>query len=151
MFLAAAVFGLLVLVASPKIAAAAQGKLGGLGPLKLGISEQDVLRNFGSTKPGETLEYDDKIHLLGIPFELLVRFENTRVDFYSMFAAVKDVKNQEDCSSIGTHVKSALTKYYIGPPDYSLSEGGRSVSNWLFDNGTVVLRYGISRGPSETH
>jgi hypothetical protein len=78
------VLAALVLSIAGKFAFAAEGKLSGLGPLKLDISKSEISQTFGAAKPGTESAYDKKVKLLGSTFDLLVLSHENKVSAYQL-------------------------------------------------------------------
>jgi hypothetical protein len=129
---------------------AAQGKLEGLGPLKLGISEQEVYRTPGqSSRQRMPLSiYEQKLKILNVIFDLTVVLKDAHVSSYRMrdqFTAGRAAF----CSRFASRVKAVLARQYLGAPDFTLPTGTlgvylgatneESTASWFFDDGRIDL------------
>jgi hypothetical protein len=129
-----------------KFGLAAEGKLQGIGPLKLGISRHEVLQTFGAPKPGTEGFYEKKIKLLSSSFDLLI-LATDRVNGYLLTSRANN-HNAETCLFHSAQIKATLEKSYVGKPDV-VGPGNnfdiRLQRNWwVFDDGEVTMDVNLS-------
>jgi hypothetical protein len=141
------------------VSQAADGKLEGLGPLKLDMAESDVVGKLGGQpRPDKPANYTDEEIDLGMAKFLRMEcsasanIKNKKAHVYRLFCS-EDVNYdnaQRECRNKFVSIRLALVRYYFGKYDL-IDEDGRFFDvDWFYNDKSRATLRAVVALPSPT-